>query len=253
MGLLLTLVLGIFILIGALIVFITKNNDKFVEFSISLAFGVIVMLIFIDLIPEAYEIVNVGNQVVNILTIMGGTAFGFVLLSVLDKFIPDHDEECGHCHHHHHEKKNNLKHIGIVSSLALVIHNIIEGMAIYLLFSNSVRAGLVASIGVGLHNIPLGMVIASTFYKSNNNKNKTMLIMLTVSLSTFVGGLIIFLFPTASILEIIEPVSLIITLGMLLYIAIMELLPRVIHTKDKKNSFIGILLGILLLLITLFF
>ena len=55
MGLLLTLLLGIFIIIGAIIVFITKNNDKFIEFSISLACGVILMLITTHLLPEAYE------------------------------------------------------------------------------------------------------------------------------------------------------------------------------------------------------
>ena len=250
MGLLLTLVLGIFIIIGALIVFLVKNNDRFIEFSISLAFGVIVMLIFTDLLPEAYETINMGNEVIDTLIIMGGASFGFVLLSVLDKFIPDHDEECRHCHSHH--ENDNLRHIGIVSSLALVIHNIIEGMAIYLLFSNSIRAGLMASIGIGLHNIPLGMVIASTFYKSNNDKNETILIMLLVSMSTFVGGLIIFLFPTSGIISVVEPVSLIITLGMLSYISIMELLPRMLRARDKKNVCVGMTIGIMLLLITLF-
>ena len=61
MGLILTLLLGIFIVVGAVIVFVTKNNDKFVQFSISLAFSVMLMLLAIDLVPEAYEVIDTGK------------------------------------------------------------------------------------------------------------------------------------------------------------------------------------------------
>lgn len=248
MGLLLTLVLGIFIILGAIIVFITKNNDKFVQFSISLAFGVMTMLIFIDLLPEAYEVIDTGNIIYNVLYIVVGAAIGFLLLKVLDYFIPDHHDDL----EDEHDDDKNLKHIGLVSSIALVIHNIVEGMAIYLLVTSDLTAGLMGCIGIGLHNIPLGMVIASTFYKSNKSIKNTMFIMLGISLSTFVGGLFIHLFNISSMMNLLESISLTLTIGMLIYILIMELLPKVIHSKDKKITISGILLGILLLVMTLF-
>lgn len=248
MGLLLTFILGIFIILGAGIVFLTKNNDKFVEFSISLAFGVMMMLIAIDLLPEAYEAIDSGSVIYNILYIMIGAAIGFLLLKILDHFIPDHDDD----HATNQDDDKNLKHIGFVSSIALVIHNIVEGMAIYLLVTTDLRAGLMACIGVGLHNIPLGMVIASTFYKSNQSKRNTMFIILGISLSTFVGGLFIYIFHLSSIMELLESISLTLTIGMLFYILIMELFPKIIYSSDKKVTVSGILLGILLLVITLF-
>ena len=248
MGLLLTLILGIFIIIGAGIVFLTKNNDKFVQFSISLAFGVMTMLIILDLLPEAYEVIDSGNIIYNILYIIIGATIGFLLLKLLDHFIPDHHDDPKD----EHDDDKNLKHIGLVSSIALVIHNIVEGMAIYLLVTSDLKAGLMACIGVGLHNIPLGMVIASTFYKSNQSKKKTMLIILGISLSTFIGGLFIYLFNLSSMIDLLESISLTLTIGMLLYILIMELFPKVIHTKDKRITLCGIGLGILLLVATLF-
>lgn len=248
MGLLFTLILGIFIIIGSLIVFLTKNNDKFVEFSISLAFGVMMMLIIVDLIPEAFEIIDYNSIWVRFVYIAMGALIGFLFLKLLDYFIPDHEDDLSTTS----DDDKNLKHIGFVSSIALVIHNIVEGMAIYLLISSDLRAGLMASIGVGLHNIPLGMVIASTFYKSNHNKKKTMFIILGISLSTFVGGLFISLFHLSNIMEIVEGVSLTLTIGMLLYILTMELLPKIFHSKNKKITISGILLGIFMLMITLF-
>lgn len=247
MGLILTLLLGIFIIVGAVIVFVTKNNDKFVQFSISLAFSVMLMLLAIDLVPEAYEVIDTGNDIYNTLYILVGAAIGFILLKILDNFIPDHDDDPNTSS----DDLKNLKHIGLVSSIALVIHNIVEGMAIYLLVSSDIKTGLMACVGVGLHNIPLGMVIASTFYKSNNSIKKTLLIILGISLSTFVGGLIIFLFPLTNVLSYIESISLTLTIGMLLYILIMELLPKVISYKNKKITIGGIVTGIVLLLATL--
>ena len=248
MGLLFTLILGIFIILGAGIVFLTRNNDKFIEFSISLAFGVMLMLIFLDLLPEAYEVIDSGNVFYNLLYIVVGASIGFLLLKVLDRFIPDHEDylDTGE------DDDKNLKHIGFVSSIALVIHNIQQGMAIYLLITSDLKAGLFACIGAGLHNIPLGMVIASTFYKSNQSKRKTLWIILGISLSTFIGGLFIYLFHLSTVVELLESISLTLTIGMLTYILGMELLPKIIHSRNRKITLGGILLGISLLLITLF-
>lgn len=248
MGLLLTLLLGVFIIVGALIVFITKNNNRFINFSISLAFGVILMLIITDLIPEAYEIVDNGNLVYSIVYILIGAGIGFLLLRILDHFIPDHDDDPDT----EKDDEANLEHIGLVSSIALVIHNLVEGMAIYLLVTSDLKAGLMACVGVGLHNIPLGMVIASAFYKSNKSILKTSLIIFGISLSTFVGGLLIYFFNLGNILEVVEGISLTLTIGMLLYILTMELLPKVIHSKYKIDTVIAVVLGIVLLGITLF-
>ncbi len=247
MGLLLTLILGIFIIFGAMIVFLFKNNEKFTLFSISLAFGVMTMLIIIDLLPEAYEVINSGNMLYNVIYILIGASIGFIFLKVLDHFIPDHDDGLDA-----DNEDKNLKHIGLVSSVALVIHNIIEGMAIYLLVSSSLKAGLMACLGVGLHNIPLGMVIASTFYKSNNSRKNTLMIILSISLSTFIGGLLVYLFNLTSIMDILESITITLTIGMMLYIVLMELLPKIINSKDKKITISGILLGVILLVFTLF-
>ena len=46
-ALLFTFIIGLFLLLGSFIVFVVKNNDKFILFSISIAFGVMVSLGFI--------------------------------------------------------------------------------------------------------------------------------------------------------------------------------------------------------------
>lgn len=243
MGLLITLVLGLFIVVGAIITFVSKNNNKFVNFSISLAFSVMVMLMFVDLIPEIKEIfIGSFGTVWGIAVALIGIICGIFVLKLLDMFIPDHE---GH-------EKDELQHIGLISSIALILHNIIEGMAVYTAVNNSIESGILISLGVGLHNIPLGMVITSTFYKANNNIKKTWSIIILVSLSTFLGGIIMLLLSGILVNEIILGILLSVTMGMLIYISIFELLPKMIEMKNKKLTILGIIIGIILILVTMF-
>ncbi len=240
-GLVTTLVLGIFILIGSLIAFLIKKKEKVVDFSIGLAFSVIVMLMITDLFPEIIEDITMKKGFIFLIAILSG----YLLLKGLDHFIPDHEEE-------KMTKKgdnSNLFHIGLITSLALILHNIIEGMAIYSATVTSSDLGFMMMIGVGFHNIPLGMVIASTFYQSNQNIYKTIIIILGVSLSTFLGGFILFLCNMTEINSLLLGILLSITFGMLIFIAISELLPRLLRTRNKKTTAIGIVLGIIILFI----
>lgn len=245
LGLLTTLLLGIFIIIGALIAFLVKKKQKVVDFSIGLAFGVIVSLIITDLLPEIIE--NLRLRYLYLFLLF--TVIGFIVLKLLDNFIPNHEED----KMSNKELKNNLAHIGIVTSLALVLHNIIEGMAVYSSIITDASLGFAIALGIGFHNIPLGAVIAGAFYQSNQNISKTILSILLVSLSTFVGGIIMFFLNVSTISSVVLGILLSLTLGMLLFIVISELLPRLKQAKDKKILFTGAVLGIVLMLVAMLF
>lgn len=241
-GLMMAFIAGITIFIGTIIVFLSKNNKKLIEFSISMAVGVMTTLLIFELLPESFELLH--EQVQSSSTIIILIILGILLLKMLDLFIPDHN-------HDDIIDDKNLFHISLVSSIALILHNIIEGMAIYSTTITNSRMGLLVTLGIALHNIPLGIMITSTFYKSNNSKKKTLILILLIALSTLVGGLLM-LFLSTMISNMIIGILLSITSGMLIYIILFELLPEVIKTKNKKISFLGIMLGIIIFLLTLF-
>lgn len=243
-GLLTTVLLGIFILLGAGISLLINKKDKIIDFSIGLAFGVITTLIITDLLPEIFEGLGLKNIYVFIIC----TTVGFFLLRLLDSFIPDHHE-----HNHMNKKENtaNLTHIGIMTTLALFLHNIIEGMAVYSTALSDSSLALSLAIGVGFHNVPLGMVIASSFYHSSKDKLRTIISVILASISTFCGGLIMYCFKFANINELFLGGILSITLGMLLFIVIDELYPRIKDTKQKKSTYTGMCIGIVILLLSM--
>ena len=250
LGLILTLVVGLFILLGSVFATKFKNNKRFTDFSISLAFGVIIALILFELLPETYEVLKEGLSLFRtILCIIVLILIGIFLLKVLDNFVPHHEHEAHHDHKHKNDNCHNehLHHIGLISALAVIIHNIIEGMSLYLVSSASIMSGLLMCIGIGFHNIPMGLVIASTLYNSNYSKKTTLKISLIVSLSTFVGGLIMFIL--GGVPHLTEGILLGITLGMLIYIAFFELFHQIYHMESKKISNIGIGFGMILLVV----
>lgn len=250
-SLLLTLLVGLFILIGSYIGLNYKHNKKITDFSISVAFGVIISLILFEILPETFEILNEEIGVIRtILVIIIVALIGIIVLKILDLFVPHHEHDAHHKHSHTNDKCQNdhLSHIGIISSVGVIFHNIIEGMSLYLVSSTNLTAGLLLCVGIGLHNIPMGFVISSTLTSSNYRKNNVLKISLIVSLSTFIGGLVMFILGGVS--GIVEGILLGLTLGMLIYISIFELLHQIYHMKNKKIAITGIIVGVVLLLIS---
>ena len=249
-GLLLTFAVGLFILVGTIVGLKLKNNKKLIDVSISVAFGVVFALITLELLPEVLEILLEGMGLwKGILIIVVLAILGFLILQQLDVFIPHHEE---HNHNHKHScHDEHLKHIGIVTSIALILHNIIEGMSLYIAASSDTKLGLLLCIGIGLHNLPMGLVISSTLI-NEFNKKKIVLISLLVSLATFIGGFIIFLFGGVQS-EFIMGLLLCVTLGMLIYIEFFELFEQVLKVENKKLSIISMILGMLLLFVSTLF
>ena len=248
-ALILTILVGLFILVGTIVGISLKNNKKIIDFSISIAFGVLIALIAVELIPEILEIIiNTIGKERGIIIVAILVFLGFTVLQQLDLFIPHHEDEN---HSHKHICYNeHLKHIGIVTSISLIVYNVIEGMSLYITTINDLKMGLILCIGIGLHNLPLGLIISSTFMNEYDEK-KTIIISSLISLSTMLGGVFILFSGIES--ELIIALLLSVSLGMLIYITFFELLEQVLYIEDKKTSSIGIVLGIVILIISVIF
>ncbi|CDF11365.1 predicted divalent heavy-metal cations transporter [Mycoplasma sp. CAG:776] len=243
-GLILTLIVGLFFLIGGLISLKVKNKDKLNAFSIALALIIIINLLVMDLAPEIFELLEAYDIGFKILIILVFGALGMLLLKILDFFIPDH-------HHEHHDNEidkkehiSHMKHIGTLTLISLILHNLLEGFAIAGMTLNDFQMGLMICISVALHNIPLGTTIFSSI---DIKKNK--LLVLSLTLSSFVGGFIFLLIGEIS--SLVLAIISIITLGMLIYILIMELLPELIGNIKKKETILGLITGIIIIILAM--
>ena len=184
-GLILTLVTGLFFGIGGLISLKFKNKEKLEHFSCALSFIIMLGLIFFDLIPELQELFPNLNSLSTLSIPLIFILLGFLILKFLDFFIPDHH----HDHQEHNDDKkehlSHIHHIGLITIISLILHNILEGGAIFGLALTDFKVGLMIFLSVALHNIPLGTHIFSTL---SFKENKFAIFMLTIS--SLIGGLI---------------------------------------------------------------
>lgn len=245
MSLLLTLLVGVFFLIGIIIPRFIKRKKELTLFATGLSFTVMLGMILFDIIPEIGEIlVNYPNQQ-KWGIIIGFTLLGIVILKGLDMLIPHHHHD--HQEHEKNKKEHNdhLFHIGLVTSLSLMLHNIIEGISIYATGLTNLKAGFMMALAVSLHNIPLGMEVSIGLESSKNKQKMKWISILLLTLSSFLGSLILFLFHVEMSMTV-EASLLCTTFGMLLYIALLELLKEIWTYRKDKMTYIGIGFGILL-------
>lgn len=240
MAFLVTLIAGLFFLIGALVAFFGKNKKGLVEFSLGLSFSVMILLLAFDIVPEVLELLEEKGTIFMYVFII----IGIIILKLLDILVPHHDHQAEIKTHERH-----LKHIGIVSSIALIIHNVIEGIGIYNIANVDLKAGVIFAIGVGLHNIPFGIEITATLNETKKNKKKTILYIIALALSTALGALVMMLFKSVSDFVLGSLMSL--TIGMIIYLALFEILGELLSIKDKKYSFAGLIIGVVFMMVIL--
>ena len=229
---LVTLFSGLSFFIGYLITRIVKDEKKLIIFAVGFAFSIIIGLCMFDMLEEALEM----NNILLMLVCMIG---GVIILKILDLFVPEHEHHHSGSHHADH-----IEHIGVISALALFLHNMIEGTAIYTTSLSDIKVGLFMALGVSCHNIPFGIQTSSLV----RNRKERFNLLTILALSSIVGVLFISIF-NISISELVSQILISIAFGMLIYIAFFELLCEVKEHIKKKELIFGLISGIIVILL----
>lgn len=243
LALFITFLLGFFIIIGVIIAFFLKKQKKVLDFIFAFALSILTMLILVDLLGHTIEHLGIKHIYLFILF----TCLGLLIFKIIDDFVPEHED----AKMTKKEEKKNIVHIGVLATIALIIHNFVEGMAIYLTSANDINLGIMMALGVGLHNIPLGIIITTTL-NSDKNTGKYLFCIISLFISSFLGGLLLYLLNINTVSDIVIGSLLALTIGMLLYIIIFELYPKVKKTTNKKITIIGLVAGVIIALIGTF-
>ena len=237
MELFVTFLAGISILVGALVVKLTNNKEEVEQVSMAMALTALLSLLIFDLLPEVKESAGEHGWPFMLFMIL----LGLFLLIILDRFVPEHeDTELNH-------DTGNAVHIGMIAALAIVVHNIVEGMTVYSMLFENFQAGVILAFGIALHNIPMGMMIYTTMiHQKRRDKG---IVFGAVTLSTLLGGLIMFSV-SGHLSEAVICILVAIATGMILYIVFWELFPHVLKTKGYLLNIIGAVLGFVLVFIS---
>lgn len=248
-ALLTTLFAGLSTVLGALL---AKNseNTKLEAFSLSFATGIMLSLACTQLIPKASE--NLSVIMTSVLLV-----FGVILSLLLDIVIPHHHDddenkpilkEPGHyideceCSHGHSISQ------GMV--IALLLHNVLEGLANGLTSLSDVKLGISMALAIAIHNIPIGTTLAIAAVSSGHSKSKAVLYCLLIGLAQPLGALIGIGICNFAFTAVLMSASQAIVAGVLIFIAFDEMWPMALKTESRNLNIIVMIIGVVFILLS---
>lgn len=254
---LLTLFAGLATGIGSVIALVAqRTNKKLLAFSLGLSAGVMVYVSFMEILSQSNLLLTTTygarlGQTVAVLCFF----VGILLIGLIDRLVPSAENP----HEAHmveelnatRKKEKRLKHVGIVTALAIGIHNFPEGMATFMASVEDSTLGLAIAVAVAIHNIPEGIAVSVPIYYSTGSRKKAFVLSFLSGLAEPIGALIAYFI----LLPFLSPVVLGcvfgVVAGIMIYISFDELLPAAHEYGEHHIAISGVVIGMAVMAVSL--
>ena len=234
---LITTIAGLSTLIGIIPIYLKiKNTKKLICISLAFASGVMSSISIFSLTPESYELLRENLRIApSIILMIIFFLIGILLTSFFDKIFQ--------------KLENKLYKIGIINTLALMIHNIPEGILTFSTTTSNISLGITLAISIMCHNIPEGISISVPIYYSTKSKKKVWFYTIISGFSEVLGAILTYLFLYSFINNQFIGIILSLTTGIMIYISLFELLPNSLEYKEKKTTIVAFIIGFIFMIL----
>lgn len=244
---------------GVLAVTVKRGSDRIIGLLLSFAAGITLGTVCFDFISEALHAGD-DHDHSSIAIVALGVVLGYALVYLLDRIVSekahhDHSDhghrECGCC------ENNPRKMIvaGAVMAVSVAIHNLPVGIVIGTCVAaepgGALSAGvLITALAIILHNIPEGMAVTVPFISGGVKKPHALLLTSACGFTTVIGGIVGF--QVGSISPIALTVMLSFAAGAMLYVIFNELIPEAISCACPRSAAAMIFVGLMISMLIVF-
>ena len=227
---------------GALVLFKKKISSNFLAGALGLSAGVMIFISLAEMFPEAQaEIAGIGLKQGKALVLIAFFV-GMGLITLIDFLIPEYENPheasglslgaktaaVGVLEQAGNEKA--LHRLGVLSALAIAIHNFPEGIATFIGALNDPQMGIGITFAISIHNIPEGIAVAIPMYYATKSKGKALLYATLSGMSEVIGAALCWAVTAIFGVELTGggpafPLILAAVAGIMIYISLDELLP----------------------------
>ena len=220
--------------------------EKLIKILTGFASGVMVAASFFSLLlPSIEQSSSLGK--LSFMPAAIGFCVGMLFLLLLDLITP---------HMHIDESvegpRTNLKKTTMMV-LAVVLHNIPEGMAVGVLYAGlastdiTLSSALSLSIGIAIQNFPEGAIISIPLKANGESKLKAFINGTLSGIVEPIAGMITILL--SGIIVPLFPYLLAFAAGAMFYVVVEELIPSLSQGKHSNNATIFFMIGFVLMMI----
>ena len=254
---------------GALVLFRKKLSSNFLAGALGLSAGVMIFISLAELYPEAQA------EIMSSVPGTHGKAFvliaffvGMGIITLIDFLIPEYENP----HEapglsldsktaavdmlEHTGNSKALQRLGLMSALAIAIHNFPEGIATFIGALNDPEMGAGITFAIAIHNIPEGIAVAIPIYYATRSKGKALLYATLSGMSELVGALLCLGITAAFGIELtgtspVFPLILSAVAGIMIYISLDELLPTAEKYGKHHVAIAGVVGGMAIMAVSL--
>ena len=239
-ALLLSFFAGAATAVGGVLAFIVKReNLAALAVGLGLSAGVMIYVSFMELLPQgALSLTKqLGDRPGQWLST--GLFFGGILIAWgIDSFLPSH-----HVQMHTFDPADKLKRVGLVTAIVLAVHNFPEGLATFMAALKNPALGISVGVAVALHNIPEGIAVALPVFHATGSRKQAFAYSVLSGLAEPIGALMGFLLLRHFLHETVFGVLFALIAGLMVYIALDELLPTAHEYGEGHHVIWGVIGG----------
>ncbi|MET0497575.1 MAG: ZIP family metal transporter [Steroidobacteraceae bacterium] len=218
-----------------------KLRARALPHLVSFATGALLGAALLGLLPDAIQKVGLAGAHRIGLTLLIGVLIFFVLEKLL-LWRHCHQEVCeGHVHHHEHSHEKNRD--AASASLVLIgdsFHNVLDGVLIAAAFLTDIHLGIVTSMAVVAHEIPQEVGDFAVLLNGGMSRARALTLNLLTSLTSVIGGVVAYFFLAQT--RALLPYALALAASSFLYIAVADLIPGLHRRVDPGSGIRQIIL-----------
>lgn len=214
-----TIIISLISVLGIFLFYKTGLYKKIIGL-ISLAAGVLLAVVWLDIIPETLEE-----------GLAPATLGVTILITILVFFLAETIFRWHHCQHGNCEGENH-HHLAWFNLFGDGLHNFVDGMVLASAFMVDIRLGFLTAVAIMVHEIPQELSDAGVLSYAGLSMKKIYLYNLFFGLTAVIGALTAYFL--ADKLSI-TPVLLAIAAGNFIYLAMADLIPIIHHETDSKK------------------
>ena len=253
---------------GALVLFKKKISSNFLAGALGLSAGVMIFISLAELFPEAQAMISEIGLPHGEAFVLIAFFVGMGIITLIDFTIPEYENPheasglslsdktaaVGVLEHTGNEKA--LHRLGLLSALAIAVHNFPEGIATFIGALNDPEMGAGITFAIAIHNIPEGIAVAIPIYYATKSKGKALLYATLSGLSEVVGAALCLAITAICGIELTGgspafPLVLSAVAGIMIYISLDELLPTAEKYGKHHIAIAGVVGGMALMGISL--
>lgn len=246
--LLLTLGAGLATGIGSALALVAhRTNKRLLAFSLGLSGGVMIYVSFVELFRQAQEsLIAEWGARPGMLIAVGSFFAGILTIGIIDRLVPSFENP--------HEARpveemdaapgsRKLMRMGLMTALAIGIHNFPEGIATFTTALDDHALGIAIAAAVAIHNIPEGIAVSIPIYYATGDRRKAFWYSLLSGLAEPVGALLAWLVLMPFMSATLMGCVLAVVAGIMVFISIDELLPAAREYGEAHIAIYGVVAG----------